>query len=293
MAETTYPGDSNAFRDQWPMLAGGDGIFGDKLGDALTVTASGAAPTVTVSPGAAGVSITRVAGFAHVLDAPVTLDLSLVGTQPTGTQKRVDLIVVRYTWADALNVAAKVAIKAGAPTASTTPLATAAPVPTQLRGSVWEVPVRAVSRPAGGVVTAGEDRREWNGNDVRFISSASQLDAAPVGALRYLPDGVAWHRRLVGTTPAWIASVPSLTGQFSGVTSSAGDIIFTQAFGRTPAAVLITPVGSDAHGGFLPAASVPFIRVLNSNGFVVRFARGDNGFPLTGNLVTFYYHVIF
>lgn len=203
MAETTFPGAANAIEDQWPWLVGvsGDGIVGDQTGGALPLTSSGSSPTVTISPGPGGVGVVRVAGFALVIDAAKTLNLSTVGTQPSTGQKRVDLIVARYDWSKALSAAATIEVHPGAPVPAGARFDDSIPAPTQTIGSVWEEPLYAVSRPAGGVVSAVASLRSHAVN-LRSPSATAEVPLrGPVGTIDFRSDSI--YRRFVnedGTT---------------------------------------------------------------------------------------------
>lgn len=205
MAEVTYPGASNAIEDEWPLLAAvSDGILNDFDGSRFGLTTSGSSPTVTVSPGNGGVAYLRVAGFVLAFDAAKTLDLSTVGTQPTGTQKRVDLIVARYDWSKPLNSAITIEVRPGAPVPAGANFDSSVPAPVQTRGSIWEEPLHAVSRPAGGVVTTVGSMRSHAVQLRARSSNVSTPFRGPIGTVYLGADNIWKNTLFEDGSVAWL-----------------------------------------------------------------------------------------
>ena len=215
MAFSVYPGSSNTFRDEWPLLNTANGIVGDVDGSSFSLSPSGSSPEVTIGAGQAD-----IAGFAGISDADVTLDLSSVAgaTEPTTGQKRVDLVVARYDWAEPLDTAFSVDIRAGSPVDAAVSDDAAEPSPEYTVGTVAEVPLWRVSRPAGGVVTASKDLRRWATRSPLYLPEGATLPTnAPLGTM--VLGGVGGLERLRGLRnglPAWLerAVVPTQLTRF-------------------------------------------------------------------------------
>lgn len=216
MAETTFPGQLNTFRDEWPGLVGHDGIIEDYDGSAFGMTTSGSSPEVTITPGSASQPIGRyrVAGFVLALDSAKTLnlttDLPEGVSNPTAGQKRVDRIVARYDWSKPASAAASIEIAYGVPVATTVPDLDALPELKRTIGDVWESPLRWVSRPSGGVVTANGSERRWAVDEEIIGNTASiEYPPAPIGRKRRR-NGQVWVREYRGATLDWYRELPSL-----------------------------------------------------------------------------------
>lgn len=179
MTETTYPGESNTFQEQWPYVSRDDGILGDLDGTAYAITPSGSSATVTIAAGNAA-----CAGFGHVNDADAVLDLTAVGTEPTSGQKRVDRICVVYDWSRAgtdLDTACQLEVIPGTPTSTSTSDLSARPSIPRTSGTRWAVPLWWVSRPYGGVVTAYGSERVWSGAAVLAGADFDSTVSYPLG----------------------------------------------------------------------------------------------------------------
>lgn len=183
MAELSYPwGKDDAdvvdssgkmYQSGWRVMHAGalpDGVIGDRTGNGLKVTAAGSNTTITVQPGTG-----LVQGAVYEMTTVKSIDLATVGTQPTGTQKRVDRVVLRYS-PDATPASARlsVAVVTGTPAASPGVPSTA--VNTTGAGS-YEVEIGRVLRTAGTAIAQADitDTRPF----VRHVAVSPNAPAAP------------------------------------------------------------------------------------------------------------------
>lgn len=183
MAVISYPwgrDDTDVVDSSGKMYQGGwrtmfsgalpDGVIGDRTGNSLRVTATGANTTVTVQPGAA-----LVQGGTVVNTAAESIDLASVGTQPTGTQQRIDRVVLRYS-PDATPASARLSLAVVAGTPAVSPGLPSLAANTSGAGS-YEVEIGRVLRSAGASVAQANitDTRPF----VRHVAVSPNPPATP------------------------------------------------------------------------------------------------------------------
>ncbi len=202
----THPNMTGTTLDkQYRRMAGRDGIREDYTGTAFAMTLSTSSPTLKVA--AAGKSALvdgNLLDFSDVVTDP-TLDPRDVGVQPTGSQIRSDLVVLRYDGAvETIADRGRLAIKPGAPGATSV-----VPTVQQSRGGTWEVEVGSYVFPAtGGLLTTPKDLRSWSG-DHAFILQGVPI-RGPIGSTREQEDGVVWRRTWSAAGGGvWVSSAPA------------------------------------------------------------------------------------
>lgn len=217
MAESTFPGSLNTFRDEWAFLMGGDGVIEDYDGLSYRTTASPTLPQITVAPGRC-----RVAGFYHYLDAPKTIstttDLPGGVAAPGANQKRVDRTVVRYDWSKPVDEAATVEVVHGSvvslsavDTVSLKPL-------TREYGNVWETPLSYYSVPQGGVVRAQDiiNAKVWATTIESFGDYLEpEFSPAPIGRIRQKGGYIYMRTGGDGQAPVWTDVNPGASASFN------------------------------------------------------------------------------
>lgn len=182
MAETSTPwNDAVMYEAEWRAYMQGafgeGGIVNDYSGGALRTTASGGGTQLTVTPGQA-----LICGVIYTNTAGKTLDLASFGTAPSSSQGRIDLVILRYTFATR---DVSITVKAGSPSANPTE-----PTLTRVAGGVWEMRLARIERNGNTAVTQAmvTHQRTWV-SPAGSASAVPDLAAWPVGSRVLTPAG--------------------------------------------------------------------------------------------------------
>lgn len=193
-----------AYENEWRLLFThiGDGVVGDRTGTGLKVTATGADRTVTMSVGTA-----KVQGFGYTTASTVSLNAGTTGTQPTGTQVRTDVFVLR------LDVSAKTItpmLVTGTPGA-----AAARPTLQTSATGLFDLPLASWTKGTTAITNANiVDERSWLGPHYTFPDNAVLPTTAMVGSSAYW-RGFRYNRILdISANPSWVPAKES-TGRLA------------------------------------------------------------------------------
>lgn len=185
MAEQSTPWNTptDFYEAEWRQYftgaLGEGGIVNDYSGDSLRVTASGSSTQIAV---AAGQAIS--CGMLYTNTGAKTLDLASFGTAPSGSQTRIDLVVLRYVFSTRT---VTVTVKAGTPSA----LNPTEPSLTRDLTGVWEQRVARIARTSNVPVTQAmiTQQRSWLSPSGYSSSGPPALAAWPYASIVRTPDG--------------------------------------------------------------------------------------------------------
>lgn len=279
---STHPNLSvDTLDTQYRRMAGRDGIREDRTGSAFAATLGSSSPTVSIA--CAGKSL-LVDGNLLTFAADAVLDPRDIGTQPTGSQARIDRVVARYDTAVAtLKDRGRLAILPGA--SSTAPTA---PTLTRNFNGVFEVPLFRFRFPASGLLSSLVSERVWSGDAVYLESDAGLADLdMPLGSIARRP-GVTWHRELVSGSPGWVASGRSVSGSYSGVVPAGFAINVAHGLGVLPR---VFTQQATVNNDVVDGISRIIVTAKTVSNFQVVVRRTDGAALAPGNPVAFDWRV--